>query len=205
MGRGVVRCGVALCGVALYGVPKALLPKGNGREGLHSWDRKPGQGCAWCVRARSVLVSRLCARGPRSARRTHAFVTLGPRAYWGPIELWAPVRRRTRASLKSCPLCVGALGPHWTHDPRASLHWGLIEPRAPVRRLYLNAGPCALSHWGLIETQGPCAPSHWGLMELTAPVRLRTAASWKLMAPARRHTGALLNAGPLCVVALGPH
>ena len=70
----------------------------------------------------------------------------------GPHEPTAPVREHTGASLKSWPLCMSALGP------------------------YLNLGPCAGSHWGLIELMGAVCDC----------------------------IGASLNSWPLCGVALGP-
>ena len=47
---GVVWCGVVWCGVAWRGVPKALLPKGKGRD-VYPRVKVNGLGCVCCVRA----------------------------------------------------------------------------------------------------------------------------------------------------------
>ena len=41
---GVVWCGVVWCGVVWCGVPKALLPKGNGQDGLAHGEMQAGAG-----------------------------------------------------------------------------------------------------------------------------------------------------------------
>ena len=52
---GVVWCGVVLCGVVWCGVPKALLPKGNGRD-VYPRAKVNGRGCVCCVRAACAYV-----------------------------------------------------------------------------------------------------------------------------------------------------
>ena len=47
---GVVWCGVVWCGVVWCGVPKALLPKGKGRD-VYPRVQVNGLGCVCCVRA----------------------------------------------------------------------------------------------------------------------------------------------------------
>ena len=46
---GVVWCGVVWCGVVWCGVPKALLPKGKGRD-VYPRVQVNGLGCVCCVR-----------------------------------------------------------------------------------------------------------------------------------------------------------
>ena len=46
----VVWCGVVWCGVVWCGVPKALLPKGKGRD-VYPRVQVNGLGCVCCVRA----------------------------------------------------------------------------------------------------------------------------------------------------------
>ena len=48
--QGVVWCGVVWCGVVWCGVPKALLPKGKGRD-VYPRVQVNGLGCVCCVRA----------------------------------------------------------------------------------------------------------------------------------------------------------
>ena len=47
---GVVQCGAVRCGAVWCGVPKALLPKGKGRD-VYPRVQVNGLGCVCCVRA----------------------------------------------------------------------------------------------------------------------------------------------------------
>ena len=64
---GVVWCGVVCCGVVWCGVPKALLPKGNGRD-VYPRAKVNGLGCVCCVRAVCVYVA--LGRRQGEARKT---------------------------------------------------------------------------------------------------------------------------------------
>ena len=87
---GVVWCGVVWCGVVWCGVPKALLPKGNGRD-VYPRAKVNGLGCVCCVRCVCICGSwagRTISK--REARMGPVYVALGQREGEAGKTWWAP-------------------------------------------------------------------------------------------------------------------